>query len=58
MHFCQIYGLSKLFSIRENVSQKGITGQEFDSQKGISEQSLGSQILLTDVRARFPSGNI
>ena len=48
MHFCQIYGLSKLLSIRENFSQKGITGQEFGSQKCITGWELGSQILLAD----------
>ena len=48
MHFCQIYGLSKLLSIRENFSQKGITGQEFGSQKCITGWESGSQILLPD----------
>ena len=48
MHFCQIFGLSKLLTKRENVSQKGITGQEFGSQKGIAGRELGSQILLPD----------
>ena len=48
MHFCQIFGLSKLLTRRENVSQKGIIGQEFGSQKGINGQKLGSQISLPD----------
>ena len=32
MHFCHIFGLSKLLTRRENGSQKGITGKEFVSQ--------------------------
>ena len=48
MHFCQIFGLSKLLTGRENGSQKGITGQEIGSQKGITGRELGSQISLPD----------
>ena len=48
MHFCQIFGLSKLLTRRENVSQEGITGQEFGSQKDIAGQEFGFQILLPD----------
>ena len=46
MHFCNIFGLSKLLTGRENGSQKRITRQEFGSQKGINIQESGSQISL------------
>ena len=59
MHFCEIFGLSKLLTGRENGSQKGITGREFGSQnrladgnlalKGITGRELGSQNHLPDV---------
>ena len=48
MHFCQIFGLSKLLTGRENGSQKGITGREFGSQKGITGRELGSQNRLPE----------
>ena len=51
MHFCQIFGLLKLLTGRENGSQKGITGREFGSQKGITGRESGSQIHL-------PEGNL
>ena len=40
MHFCQIFGLSKLLTGRENGSQKGITGREFDSQNHLPDVNL------------------
>ena len=40
MHFCQIFGLSKLLIGRENGSQKGITGHEFGSQNQIPNDNL------------------
>ena len=59
MYFCQIFWFSKLFSGRGNVSQKGITGQEFGSQYHyqtgiwlsniITGRELGSQISLPDM---------
>ena len=49
MHFCQIFGLSKLLTGRENGSQKGITGREFGSQKGITGREFGSQNNLPEV---------
>ena len=48
MHICQIFGLSKLFTRRENESQEGITGKKFGSQKGITGQELVSPISLPD----------
>ena len=58
MHFCQSFWVSKLFTGRENVSQKGITGREFGSQnrlpdgnlalKGITGREFGSQNHLLD----------
>ena len=49
MHFCYIFGLSKLLTRRENISLNGIIIQEFGSQKGITGQELGSQISLLDM---------
>ena len=40
MHFCQIFGLSKLLTGRENGSQKGITGHEFGSQNCLQDVNL------------------
>ena len=40
MHFCQIFGLSKLLTGRENGSQKGITGREFGSQNHLPDVNL------------------
>ena len=40
MHFCQIFGLSKLLTGRENGSQKGITGREFGSQNHLPDENL------------------
>ena len=40
MHFCQIFGLSKLLTGRENGSQKGITGREFGSQISLPDRNL------------------
>ena len=40
MHFCQIFGLSKLLTGRENGSQKGITGHEFGSQNELPNENL------------------
>ena len=50
MHFCQVFGLSKLLTRQENASQKDIAGQEFGFQnsKGITRQELGSQLSLPD----------
>ena len=40
MHFCEIFGLSKLLTGRENGSQKGITGREFVSQISLPDGNL------------------
>ena len=40
MHFCQIFGLSKLLTGRENGSQKGITRREFVSQISLPNENL------------------
>ena len=40
MHFCQIFGLSKLLTGRENGSQKGITEREFGSQNHLPDENL------------------
>ena len=40
MYFCQIFGLSKLLTGRENGSQKGITGREFGSQNHLPDENL------------------
>ena len=58
MHFCEIFGLSKLLTGQKNGSQKGITGREFVSQiplpdenlalKGISGREFDSQNHLLD----------
>ena len=40
MYFCQIFGLSKLLTGRENGSQKGITGREFGSQNHLPDGNL------------------
>ena len=37
MHFCHIFGLSKLLTGRENGSQKDITEREFGSQNQLPE---------------------
>ena len=57
--FCQIFGLSKLFTRRENGSQKGITGQVFGSQKGIAGREFGPQITERELgfQISFSSGN-
>ena len=39
MHFCQIFGLAKLLTGRENGSQKGITGWEFGSQISLPDEN-------------------
>ena len=48
MHFCQIFGLSKLLTGRKNGSQNGITGREFGSQKGITGRELGYEYHLPE----------
>ena len=40
MHFCEIFGLSKLLTGRENGSQKGITGREFGFQISLLDGNL------------------
>ena len=40
MHFCEIFGLSKLLTGQENGSQKGITGREFVSQISLPHGNL------------------
>ena len=44
MYFRQIFGLSKLPSRPENVSQKGIAGQEFGSQSHLPNRNLAFKI--------------
>ena len=40
MHFCEIFGLSKLLTERENGSQKGITRREYGSQNHLPDVNL------------------
>ena len=40
MHFCHIFGLSKLLTRRENGSQKGITERDFCSQNPLPDENL------------------
>ena len=40
LHFCEIFGLSKLLTGQENGSQKGITGREFVSQISLPDGNL------------------
>ena len=40
MHFCHIFGLSKLLTGGENGSQKGITEREFGSQISLPDGNL------------------
>ena len=44
MHFCQIFGLSKLLTGREKGSQKGITRQEFGSQNHSLDGNLALKV--------------
>ena len=55
MHFCQIFGLSKLHTGRENGSQKGITRREFGSQNHLPDENLA---LKTTYRMRIWPSNI
>ena len=55
MHFCQIFGLSKLLTERENDSQKGITRREFGSQNHLPNVNLA---LKTTNRTRIWPSNI
>ena len=48
MHFCQIFGLSKVLTGRGNGSQKGITRSIFGYQKGITRRGSGHQIFLQE----------
>ena len=64
MHFCDIFGLSKLLTGRENGSQKGITGREFGSQISLPDENLALKYhyrtgirLSKIITGRFPSGN-
>ena len=63
MHFCEIFGLSKLLTGRENGSQKGITGREFGFQISLPDGNLAlkyhyrTRIWLSKIiTGRFPSG--
>jgi len=40
LHFCEIFGLSKLLTGQENGSQKGITGREFVFQISLPDENL------------------
>ena len=40
MHFCEIFGFSKLLTGQENGSQKGIAGCEFGSQISLAGRNL------------------
>ena len=40
MHFCQIFGLSKLLTGEENSSQNDLTGQEFGFQNHFPDIKL------------------
>ena len=40
MYFCQIFGLLKMLTKRENGSQKGITTGEFCSQNHLRDENL------------------
>ena len=40
VHFCQIFGLSKLLTGGEKGSQKGITEREFGSQNHLPDENL------------------
>ena len=55
MHFCQIFGVSKLLTGQENGSQKGITGHEFGSQNCLPDINLA---LKTTYRLRIWPSNI
>ena len=44
MHFCWIFGLSKLLTVRENGSQKGITRKKFSSQNHSPDGNLALKI--------------
>ena len=55
MHFCQIFGLSKLLTGRENGSQKGITGREFGSQNHLPD---GNLVIKYPYRTRIRLSNI
>ena len=48
MHFCQIFGLSKVLTRRGIGSQKVLTGRGNGSQKGITGSAFGHQIFLPE----------
>ena len=48
MHFCQIFGLSKVLTGRGIGSQKVLTGRGNGSQKSITRSAFGHQIFLPE----------
>ena len=48
MHFCQIFGLSKVLTGRGIGSQKVLTGRGNGSQKSITGSAFGHQICLPE----------
>ena len=55
MLFCHIFGFSKFLTGRENVSQKGIAGQEFGSQNHLPD---GNLVIKYPYRTRIRLSNI
>ena len=55
MYFCQIFGLIKLLTGRENGSQKGITERDFGYQNHLPDMNLA---LKTTYRTRIWPSNI
>ena len=55
MHFCQIFGLSKVLTGRGNGSQKGITGSAFGHQIFLPEEDL---VIKYSYRKKIWSSNI